>query len=116
MADLGLRNFLKGKKGDYGSTLENVVYFELFRKGYDVSIGKLDSLEVDFVAHNSEEKMYVQVCASMASPEVRERELLPLRKIKDNYKKIVLSMDPPSPFNDVDGIYVFNLIDFLLKD
>ena len=115
VADLGLRNFLKGKKNDYGSTLENVVYFELFRRGYDVSVGKLDSLEVDFVAHNGEERMYVQVSASLASPEVRERELLPLRKIRDNYKKIVLSMDPPSPFNDIDGIYVFNLVDFLLE-
>ncbi|GHV93743.1 ATPase [Spirochaetia bacterium] len=114
VADLGLRNFLKGKKSDYGSTLENVVYFELFRRGYTISVGKLDSLEVDFVAWNQEETMYIQVCVSMMSPEVRERELLPLRKIKDNYRKIVLSMDPPSPFNDMEGIRLYNVIEFLL--
>jgi predicted AAA+ superfamily ATPase len=114
VADLGLRNFLKGKKSDYGSTLENVVYFELLRKGYEVSIGKLDSLEIDFVAHNNEGTVYVQVCASLAASAVRERELLPLRKIGDNYPKMILSMDPPSPFNDIDGIKVYNIVEFLL--
>jgi predicted AAA+ superfamily ATPase len=113
VADLGLRNYLKGKKTDYGSTLENVVYFELMRKGYEVSIGKLNSLEVDFVAHNNEGIVYLQVCASLTSPDVRERELLPLRKINDNYPKMILSMDPPTPFNDIDGIKVYNIIDFL---
>jgi predicted AAA+ superfamily ATPase len=114
VADLGLRNFLKGKKTDYGSTLENVVYFELLRKGYEVSIGKLNSLEVDFVAHNNEGTVYLQVCASLTSPDVRERELLPLRKINDNYPKMILSMDPSTPFNDIDGIKTYNIIDFLL--
>jgi predicted AAA+ superfamily ATPase len=115
VADLGLRNFLKGKKSDYGSTLENIVYFELLRRGCDVSVGKFDTLEVDFVARNSEGVLYVQVCASLASPEVRERELLPLRKIGDNYPKMILSMDPPTPFNDIDGISVHNIINFLLE-
>lgn len=114
VADLGLRNFLKGKESDYGSSLENLVYFELLRKGFTVSVGKLDSLEVDFVARGGEGTLYVQVCSTLASPEVRERELYPLRKIGDNYRKLILSLDPPTPFNDIDGISVYNIIDFLL--
>jgi predicted AAA+ superfamily ATPase len=114
IVDLGLRRFLKGRQGDYGSTLENIVYFELFRRGYDVAVGKFDSLEVDFVARNDTETVYYQVTATMASPEVRERELLPLKKINDNYKKVILSMDHPGPFTDIDGIFHYNIIDFLL--
>jgi predicted AAA+ superfamily ATPase len=115
IVDLGLRNFLKGKKSDYGSTLENVVYFELLRRGYEVSIGKLDSLEVDFVAHNADEPLYVQVTSSLAEEKVRERELLPLRKIPDNYKKLILSLDPVGPLNDIDGMLHCNLIDWLMS-
>jgi predicted AAA+ superfamily ATPase len=113
IVDLGLRNFLKGKKSDYGSVLENVVYFELRRREYDVSVGKLDSLEVDFVARNMDEQLYVQVTSSLAEEKVRERELLPLRKIPDNYKKVILSLDPVSPFNDIDGMLHYNIIDWL---
>jgi predicted AAA+ superfamily ATPase len=113
IVDLGLRNFLKGRKSDYGSVLENVIYFELFRRGYDVSVGKLDSLEVDFVAGNTEEQLYVQVTSSLADGKVRERELLPLRKIPDNYKKVILSLDPVGPFNDIDGMLHYNIIDWL---
>jgi predicted AAA+ superfamily ATPase len=114
IVDLGLRGFLKGKQGDLGSTLENIVYFELLRRGYTVAVGKFDSLEIDFVAWNEREKIYFQVTLTMTSPEVRERELLPLRKIQDNYKKVVLSLDPPGPFTDIEGIFHYNLIDFLL--
>ncbi|MDR2049185.1 MAG: ATP-binding protein [Treponema sp.] len=113
IADLGLRWFLKGRQTDFGSTLENIVYFELLRKGYNAAVGKFDSLEVDFVAWNETEKIYVQVTSTMAPPEVRERELLPLKKIRDNYKKLVLSLDPPGPFTDIDGIFHYNIIDFL---
>jgi predicted AAA+ superfamily ATPase len=113
IVDLGLRNFLKGRKSDYGSTLENVVYFELLRRGYDVSVGKLDSLEVDFVARNMDEQLYVQVTSSLAEERVRERELLPLRKIPDNYKKVILSLDPIGPFNDINGMLHYNLIEWL---
>ncbi|MDR2143026.1 MAG: ATP-binding protein [Treponema sp.] len=114
IADLGLRWFLKGRQTDFGSTLENIVYFELLRKGYNVAVGKFDSLEVDFVAWNETEKIYIQVTSTMAAPEVRERELLPLQKIRDNYKKTVLSMDSPGPFTDINGIFHYNIIDFLL--
>jgi predicted AAA+ superfamily ATPase len=115
IVDMGLRNFLRGGKSNYGSVLENIVYFELLRRGYDVSVGKLDSLEVDFVAQKDAEKIYFQVTSTMASPEVREREIRPLRKIADNYTKIILSMDPASPFTDIDGMIHRNLIDFLLS-
>ncbi|MDR2662769.1 MAG: ATP-binding protein, partial [Treponema sp.] len=114
IVDLGLRWFLKGKQTDFGSTLENIVYFELLRKGYNVAVGKFDSLEIDFVASNETERMYLQVTSTLTPPEVRERELLPLKKIRDNYKKAILSMDPPSPFTDIDGIFHYNIIDFLL--
>jgi predicted AAA+ superfamily ATPase len=114
IVDLGLRWFLKGKQTDFGSTLENIVYFELLRKGYNVAVGKFDSLEIDFVAWNETERMYVQVTSTMTPTEVRERELLPLKKIRDNYKKVILSLDPPSPFTDIDGIFHYNIIDFLL--
>jgi predicted AAA+ superfamily ATPase len=115
IVDLGLRRLLKGKQGDYGSALENVVYFELLRRGHEVAVGKYDSLEVDFVARNDMELVYYQVTSTMAPPEVRERELLPLKKIHDNYKKVILSMDPPGPFTDIDGIFHYNIIDFLLR-
>jgi predicted AAA+ superfamily ATPase len=116
IVDLGLRRLLKGKQGDYGSALENIVYFELLRRGYEVAVGKLDSLEVNFTAWNDAERVYYQVTATMTPPEVRERELLPLKKINDNYKKVILSMDPPSPFTDIDGISHHNLVEFLLEN
>jgi predicted AAA+ superfamily ATPase len=115
VVDLGLRRFLRGKQSDYGSTLENVVYFELLRRGYTVTVGKYDSLEVDFVAQDNTERIYFQVTATMVPPEVREREILPLKKINDNYKKVILSMDPPGPFTDIDGIFHNNIVEFLLR-
>jgi predicted AAA+ superfamily ATPase len=115
IVDVGLRRLLKGKQDNYGSVLENIVCLELLRRGYEVAVGKLDSLEVDFVAWNGSEKVYYQVTATMMPPEVRSRELLPLQRINDNYKKVILSMDPPSPFVDIDGIFHYNLIEFLLE-
>ncbi|MDR1428955.1 MAG: ATP-binding protein [Spirochaetaceae bacterium] len=115
IADPGLRNLLSGRQSDYGSVLENVVFLELMRRGYGVTVGKLDALEVDFVARRGEEKIYFQVSATMVPRELRERELLPLRKIQDNYPKMILSMDPPGPFGDFDGMVHRNLVDFLLE-
>ncbi|MDR3200502.1 MAG: ATP-binding protein [Spirochaetales bacterium] len=114
IVDLGLRNFLKGKTSDYGSTLENIVFLELLRRGYNVTVGKLDSLEVDFVAWKSSEQVYFQVTSTLTLPGVLERELTPLRKIPDNYKKVILSMDPVLEFESIDGIFHYNLMDFLL--
>lgn len=114
--DTGLRNELIGKRGsDYGFTLENIVYFELLRKGYSVSIGKYGAMEIDFVATKPEGIVYYQVTATMQAEETRERELKPLRSIPDNYQKIILSMDR-TPLTDYDGIRNVNLLDFLLEE
>lgn len=112
--DVGLRNYLLGfRNRDTGHAIENVVYFELLRRGYDVSVGKIDSSEVDFIATTAEEKLYVQVTESMQSEDVRKRELAPLQKIRDNYPKIVLSPDP-GPESSFDGIKSLHLTDWLL--
>lgn len=114
IVDVGLRNYLLGYRNrDTGHAIENVVYFELLRRGYDVSVGKIDSSEVDFIATTAEEKLYVQVTESMQSEDVRKRELAPLQKIRDNYPKIVLSPDP-GPESSFDGIKSLQLTDWLL--
>ena len=116
IVDIGLRNYLLGyRDGDTGHILENIIYFELLRRGYDVAIGKLDHKEVDFIAIKTEEKKYIQVTESMTSPETRERELSPLQKIPDNYEKIVIAMDTGME-QDQDGIKLINAIDFLLEE
>ena len=74
IVDIGLRNYLLGfRDRDRGHALENIVYFELLRRGFDVSIGKIDNLEVDYIATNANEKMYIQVTESMQNESVRER-------------------------------------------
>ncbi len=115
IVDIGLRNYLLGLRDrDRGHVIENIVYLELLRRGYDVAIGKIDNNEVDFVATKTTDKIYIQVTESMNSEEVRNRELTPLRKIPDNYEKIVLSMD--RDLNNVyNGIKSINLIDWLLS-
>lgn len=116
LVDIGLRNYLLGfRNRDSGHAIENVVCFELLRRGYDVAIGKIGNQEVDFVATTADEKLYLQVTESMQSEDVRRRELSPLQKIRDNYEKIVLSLEPgldPS----YDGIKSLNLLDWLLDD
>jgi predicted AAA+ superfamily ATPase len=115
IVDTGVRSELVGKRGqDYGFVLENIVYFELIRRGYNVRIGNLSGLEVDFVATKYDKTTYYQVTATMLTEETRERELRPLRAIKDNYEKVVLSMDR-IPLDDYDGIKNVNLLDFLLE-
>ena len=114
IVDIGLRNFLLGfRNRDSGHAIENVVYFELLRRGYDVAIGKIDNQEVDFIATTADEKLYIQVTESMQSEEVRKRELAPLQKIRDNYEKIVLSLEPGLDAS-YDGIKSLNLMDWLL--
>lgn len=112
--DLGFRNMLLGyRDADRGHILENVVYLELLRRDYRISIGKVGEFEVDFVAEKPDEKVYIQVTETMQGEDVRERELRPLRTIPDNYKKMVLSMDR-SFIKSYDGIELVNIIDFLL--
>ena len=114
IVDIGLRNFLLGfRNRDSGHAIENVVYFELLRRGYDVAIGKIDNQEVDFIATTADDKLYIQVTESMQSGDVRERELSPLQKIRDNYEKTVLSLEPGLDAS-YDGIKSLNLVDWLL--
>ena len=114
IVDIGLRSYLLGfRNRDSGHALENVVYFELLRRGYDVAIGKVDNAEVDFIATKADDKLYVQVTESMASETVRNRELAPLQKIPDNYEKIVLSLDSGLDAS-YEGIKSIGLIDWLL--
>lgn len=114
IVDIGLRNYLLGLRNrDSGHILENVVYLELLRRGYDVAIGKVNNLEVDFIATNADEKLYIQVTESMTSEDVRKRELAPLQKINDNYEKIVLSLDPGLD-TSYEGIKSIPLIHWLL--
>lgn len=114
IVDIGLRNYLLGFRDmDIGHCIENIVYFELLRRGYDVAIGKIGDREVDFIASNAHEKRYIQVTESMNAPETRERELAPLRKIRDNYEKIVIAAECTHPITQ-DGIKVIKLTDFLL--
>ena len=114
--DTGVRNNLLGfRDKDYGHVLENIVYFELLRRGYEVSIGKLGTLEVDFVAAKPGSIVYYQVTVTMLADETRERELKPLKSIPDHYDKVVLSMDR-TPVTDFNGIKSVNLLDFLLSE
>ncbi|MBQ6260191.1 MAG: ATP-binding protein [Firmicutes bacterium] len=116
IADIGLRNNLLGfRDRDTGHVLENIVYFELLRRGYDVAIGKIDNGEIDFIASNTEGKLYIQVTESMNNEEVRRRELAPLQKVRDNYEKLILSLDPGLQ-TSFEGIKSRDLIDWLITD
>ena len=116
IVDIGLRNYLLGfREGDSGHILENIVFFELMRRGYDVAIGKIDNQEVDFIATKTDEKKYIQVTETMNAPETRERELAPLRKIRDSYEKIVIALECDLTQTQ-DGIKIIRALDFLLGD
>ncbi len=95
--------------------MENIVYLELLRRGFTVSTGKFDDLEVDFVAVRNDEIIYIQVTYLLASKEVEDREFKPLEKINDNYPKMVLSMDTVWG-TDRNGIVRKNIIDFLREE
>ena len=116
IVDIGLRNYLLGfREGDSGHILENIIFFELMRRGYDVAIGKIDNQEVDFIATKTDEKKYIQVTETMNAPETRERELAPLRKIRDSYEKIVIALECDLTQTQ-DGIKIIRALDFLLGD
>lgn len=115
IADTGLRNIILGFRNiDEGHLLENVIYLELLRRGYKVSIGKTLDYEVDFVAENVNEIKYYQVSQSIKDEKVKMRELRSLESISDNYEKTILTMDKTIN-NDYNGIKVVNIIDFLLE-
>lgn len=114
IVDTGLRNYLLGDRGgDAGHLLENVIYLELLRRGYEVAIGKLGDKEIDFIATSSGKKRYIQVTETMAALETRDRELAPLMAVQDNYEKMVITMEPALD-HDIDGIKIVNALDFLL--
>ncbi len=117
VSDLGLRYFILGRKiGDFGHILENVVYLELKRRGYDVYIGKIGEYEIDFVAINNKGKLYVQVAETLKSSDNKTllRELRPLQKINDNYEKIILTLDKIPSANE-EGIKIYNVLEWLLN-
>lgn len=114
IVDLGLRNYILPRKNyDLGFGLENIVYFELLRRGYRVNVGKLKDKEIDFVTRKNDELHYIQVTASMVDESTFEREMRPLREIRDNYEKTVLTLDRFSVGN-YEGIKVVNIVDWLL--
>lgn len=120
--DIGLRYYMLGQSSakDMGHILENVVYLELLRRGYEVYIGKCDELEVDFVAKKPENTVYYQVALTTRTEEnakntILDRELAPLKRINDNYPKYILTLDDDLDA-DFDGIKKINVLDWLLEE
>jgi len=117
IVDLGFRNILLGYRGsDIGHILENIVYLELLRRNFRIYTGKVGNMEIDFIAEKPNVKLYIQVAATIMDESVRERELKPLKAIRDNYEKIILSMDRNYITSDYEGIKALNIIEFLLSD
>ena len=114
IADHGMREAILGSnQRDINQIFENIIYLELLRKGYNVRVGKVDNLEVDFVCTKGNEKIYVQVAYLLASSETIEREFTSLEKIDDNYPKYVISMDEFDMSRN--GIKHINIIEFLIS-
>lgn len=115
IVDLGIRrHLLPRKRYDLGFSLENVVYLELLRRGYEVNIGKVGATEIDFIARKSDNVFYFQVTASMVEETTFDREMAPLKAIHDNYPKTVITLDRYTSGN-YEGIHVVNAIDWLLS-
>lgn len=116
IVDTGIRNFILPKQRyDLGFTLENIVYFELLRRKYLVNVGKLGQTEVDFIAKKDGVYTYFQVTASMVDESTFQREIRPLQEIRDNYEKIILTLDRFT-LGNYEGIKVIHVIDWLLED
>lgn len=114
VVDIGLRQALLGASfRDVGHILENVVYLELIRRGYEVYVGKINDLEVDFVAFTGDEVNYIQVTATVRDEKTLERELAPLEKIKNSHPKYVLTLDE-DPESNYNGIKIVNALEWLL--
>ncbi len=115
IVDLGLRNHILAKqKYDIGFTLENIVFLELYRRGYRINVGKIGTSEVDFIAFKNNAFEYYQVTSTMLDENVFNREITPLRNIKDNYKKFIITSDYIG-LGNYEGIEVINIIDWLLQ-
>lgn len=114
LADSSLQYCIMGfNPKSIAAMLENIVYFELRRKGYDVYIGKNKTKEIDFVAVRRDERIYVQVCRRL--PEESDREVANLLEIKDHYPKYVVTLDELAAGN-INGVRIVHLADFLLED
>ena len=115
VADHGLRNLILGfRTFDQGHMLENIVFLEFIRRGYDVKIGQNKHSEVDFVVRHEQGIAYYQVCLSLADPQVLDREARALLALRDNYPKTILTLDPIGR-QDHEGIVIQNIQDFLLQ-
>ena len=115
IVDLGLRRYLLPKRNyDLGYSLENIIFLELLRRGYQVNVGKAGSTEIDFVARKDDILEYYQVTASLTEQATFDREIAPLRKIRDNYPKKILTLDRFT-LGNYEGIEVVNAIDWLLN-
>lgn len=115
LSDIGLRYYLLGgKSADMGHILENVVYLELLRRGYEVYVGKIGTSEIDFVAVGKEGEEYYQAAYTVMDENTLARELRPLENIKDHNPKYLLTMDF-TPFTSHNGIRQINVLDWLLK-
>lgn len=114
--DIGIKNAVQGyREGDISGLLENIVYHELLYRGYEIYVGKLNELEVDFIAQKRDKKIYIQVAFILENKETLEREVRPLLKIQDNYPKYLVTMDKTFKAN-YEGIERINIIDFLIAD
>lgn len=114
IVDIGMRYMLLGSRStDAGHILENIVYLELIRRGYDVYVGKVDEFEVDFVAQNGRGTVYYQVALTVRDEKTLERELRPLQLIRDHYPKYILTLDD-DPEAQYEGIRRINARDWLL--
>lgn len=115
VVDIGLRHALLGQSNiDVGHMLENIVYLELIRRGYDVYVGKYNDLEIDFVAKDDKNISYFQVAATVRDENVLKRDLTPLRSIKDQYPKYLLTLDN-DPDTDFNGIQKLNVLEWLIN-
>jgi predicted AAA+ superfamily ATPase len=116
LTDHSLQYVIRDYRSDkIHAVLENIVYMELIRRGYNVYVGKFDTREIDFVAEKNKERIYIQVCLEFTTKETYTREFAPLKEIKDNYPKYVVSLDRFADRND-EGVIGLSLKDFLLKE
>lgn len=115
LADTGLRNIINGTKGgDLGHILENVVYLELARRGYEIYVGKMGDAEIDFITLRQGQKCYYQVSLSVRDETTLKRELAPLESLTDNFPKYLLSLDN-DPVVYHNGIKQMYALDWLLE-